>query len=85
MVSYMCQRTKKQSVPYPATVAAVQSWWTQFGMSAAGAREKAALVPRLWPQHFTSTSLIAEQQGRFVGFLVGFLSRTGPRRGTSTS
>jgi ribosomal protein S18 acetylase RimI-like enzyme len=66
---------------YPAVAAAVQRWWTQPGMSEAGARERAALVPRLWLQHFASTSLIAEQQGKFVGFLVGFLSPDRPEEG----
>jgi ribosomal protein S18 acetylase RimI-like enzyme len=59
---------------YPAIASALQMWWTQPGMTEAGVRERAALVPRLWLQHFASTSLVAEQQGRFVGFLIGFLS-----------
>jgi ribosomal protein S18 acetylase RimI-like enzyme len=28
----------------------------------------------LWLQHFAGTSLVAELKGRFVGFLIGFLS-----------
>jgi len=35
---------------YPVIAGALQTWWTQPGMTEAGAREKAALVPRLWLQ-----------------------------------
>lgn len=66
---------------YPAIAAGLQSWWTQPGFGAAGARERVALVPRLWLQHFAGTSLVAEQQGRFVGFLIGFLSPDRPEEG----
>ncbi len=59
---------------YPVIASALQTWWTQPGMTGAGARERAALVPRLWLQHFGSTSLVAERQSQFVGFLIGFLS-----------
>lgn len=61
---------------YGELSAALQTWWTQPGVnSEAGARERAALVPRLWLQHFATTSLIAERDGRTIGFLVGFLSQ----------
>jgi ribosomal protein S18 acetylase RimI-like enzyme len=66
---------------YPAIAFGLQDWWTQPGYSAAGARERAALVPRLWVQHFASTSLVAEQEGRLVGFLIGFLSPDRPDEG----
>jgi ribosomal protein S18 acetylase RimI-like enzyme len=59
---------------YPAIADALQTWWTQPGFSGAASRERAALVPRLWLQHFAQTSLIAEREGRLVGFLIGFLS-----------
>src|SRR5580658_6744370 len=59
---------------YPVIAGALQTWWTQPGMTEAGARERAALVPRLWLQHFGSTSLVAERLSQFVGFLIGFLS-----------
>ena len=37
------------------------------------------LLPRLWFQHFTGTSWIAEDdEGRIVGFLVGFVSPDRP-------
>jgi len=63
---------------YPTIAAGLQTWWTQPGMSEAGARERAALVPRLWLQHFAGTSLVAEHDGRLVGFLIGFLSQDRP-------
>jgi predicted GNAT superfamily acetyltransferase len=60
---------------YLAVAAALQTWWTMPGFeSEAGARERAALLPRLWLQHFAGTSFVAEMKSRFVGFLVGFLS-----------
>jgi GNAT superfamily N-acetyltransferase len=66
---------------YPAIAAGLQTWWTQPGMSEAGARERAALVPRLWLQHFAGTSLVAEHDGRLIGFLIGFLSQDRPDEG----
>jgi ribosomal protein S18 acetylase RimI-like enzyme len=65
---------------YGAVAGALQSWWTMPGLdTAAAARERAALVPRLWLQHFARTSLIAErgaERGTALdGFLIGFLSQ----------
>lgn len=61
---------------YPAVAAAIQSWWTAPGLdTVAAARERAALVPRLWLQHFASTSLVAESDGRLAGFLIGLFSQ----------
>jgi ribosomal protein S18 acetylase RimI-like enzyme len=61
---------------YPTVAAAIQAWWTQPGLDTpAAARERAALVPRLWLQHFAATSTIAERDGRLVGFLIAFLSQ----------
>jgi ribosomal protein S18 acetylase RimI-like enzyme len=68
-------RTPTES-DYSAVASAIQSWWTQPGLdTAAAARERAALVPRLWLQHFAHTSLLAEHDGRLSGFLIGFLSQ----------
>ena len=37
------------------------------------------LLPRLWLQHFTGTSSVAEtEDGRLAGFLIGFLSPDRP-------
>ena len=60
---------------YPAIAGALQGWWTQPGFTEAGARERAALVPRLWLQHFSTTSLVAERKAKLDGFLIGFLSQ----------
>jgi ribosomal protein S18 acetylase RimI-like enzyme len=60
---------------YAAVAAALQSWWTMPGFDTeAAARERAALVPRLWLQHFAGTSWIFERGGQLEGFLIGFLS-----------
>lgn len=62
---------------YEAVSAACDGWWTLPGHDTPAARrERAALVPRLWLQHFANTSLVAERDGEFVGFLIGFHSPT---------
>jgi ribosomal protein S18 acetylase RimI-like enzyme len=60
---------------YPDIAGALQTWWDSPGFDTEAARkERAALVPRLWLQHFAGTSLIAEEDGALRGFLIGFLS-----------
>jgi GNAT superfamily N-acetyltransferase len=55
-------------------VALVDDWW--------GGRRIHELLPRLWFQHFSGTSWIAEtDQGRLAGFLVGFISPDDPTTG----
>ena len=45
----------------------VDDWW--------GGRRMRALLPRLWFQHFTQTSWVAETAaGTLAGFVVGFMS-----------
>jgi len=52
---------------YPAIIRVVDDWW--------GGREMTYLLPRLWLQHFTGTSWLAETaDGGLAGFLIGFLS-----------
>ena len=52
-------------------VALVDDWW--------GGRRLHELLPRLWFQHFTGTSWIAETpDGNPAGFLVGFVSPDDP-------
>lgn len=52
---------------YPAIIRVVDDWW--------GGRNLSKLLPRLWLQHFTGTSWLAEHRdGRIAGFLIGFLS-----------
>jgi GNAT superfamily N-acetyltransferase len=56
---------------HPSIVGRVDEWW--------GGRRIHHLLPRLWFQHFTGTSWIAEtEDGRLAGFLVGFLSPDHP-------
>jgi GNAT superfamily N-acetyltransferase len=55
-------------------VGLVDEWW--------GGRRMRALLPRLWFQHFTSTSWIADDEtGRLVGFIVAFMSQDDPTTG----
>ena len=52
----------------------VDEWW--------GGRRLHHLLPRLWMQHFSGTSLIAETtDGALAGFLVGFVSADHPDTG----
>ena len=47
-----------------------------------GRRRVRQLLPRLWLEHFSGTSWIAERpDGRLAGFLVGFLSQDDPATG----
>ena len=56
---------------HPRLVGRVDEWW--------GGRKLHQLLPRLWLQHFTGTSWVAEDaEGQLVGFLVGFLSPDRP-------
>lgn len=52
---------------YPGMVRVIDDWW--------GGTKMDVLLPRLWLQHFTSTSWLAETaDGRLAGFLIGFHS-----------
>ena len=54
-----------------AIVTLVDEWW--------GGRKMHPLLPRLWFQHFTGTSWLAETEaGRPMGFLIGFISPDDP-------
>jgi ribosomal protein S18 acetylase RimI-like enzyme len=56
---------------HPRIVANVDEWW--------GGRPLRSLLPRLWLEHFTGTSWIAERaDGRLAGFIVGFISPDDP-------
>ena len=56
---------------HPRVVSVVDEWW--------GGRRLHDLLPRLWFQHFTGTSWIAEtEDGRLAGFLVGYVSPDDP-------
>ena len=52
-------------------VGLIDEWW--------GGQRMHHLLPRLWFQHFTGTSWIAETaDGRLAGFLIGFISPDRP-------
>ena len=59
---------------YDGIVREVDGWWA--------GRQIHPLLPRLWFQHFTGTSWIAETtDGILAGFLVGFFSPDHPAEG----
>ena len=62
---------------YPTVLTAVADWWGDIG-GQTGPQLRTALLPRLFFQHFTDTSLIATDDHRLAGFLVGLLSQTHP-------
>ncbi len=67
---------------FPRVAEALRDWWRQPGFDTELAiRERVAMVPRLWLQHFASTSLIAEVGPQLWGFLVGFVSADRPDEG----
>jgi ribosomal protein S18 acetylase RimI-like enzyme len=59
-------------------LAVLDDWWGGQGGDR-GARQRAALLPRLFFQHFTASSQVVERtDGRLVAFLIGFLSPSEP-------
>jgi L-amino acid N-acyltransferase YncA len=51
----------------------LDKWW--------GGRPMSAMLPRLWFKDFSTTSLVArDNEGRIVGFLVGYVSASDPTR-----
>ena len=57
---------------YPAIIRVIDDWW--------GGRQMDVLLPRLWLQHFTGTSWLAETEtGVLAGFLIGFRSPDQPQ------
>lgn len=63
---------------HPRIQEALASWWGDIG-GPDGAAVRRSLVPRLFVQHFADTSLVAlDDEGAFVGFLIGFVSQSQP-------
>ncbi|MCT1479107.1 GNAT family N-acetyltransferase [Microbacterium sp. p3-SID336] len=63
---------------HPRVLAVLDEWWADL-KGDDGARERALLLPRLYFQHFTTTSFVVEDEGgRLAAFLIGFLSQTEP-------
>lgn len=58
---------------HPAIISGVHSWWSD-SRTPQQSRELAMLLPRLFLQHFASTSLVAYDGEALSGFLVGFYS-----------
>ncbi|MET7369981.1 GNAT family N-acetyltransferase [Streptomyces sp. NPDC005566] len=59
-------------------LAVLDRWWDGL-KGEAGAIERALLLPRLYFQHFTTTSFLVERpDGELSAFLVGFLSQSEP-------
>jgi ribosomal protein S18 acetylase RimI-like enzyme len=59
---------------HPRVVDVLDEWW--------GGRRMRAYLPRLWLEHFSGTSWIAERpDGRLEGFVVAFLSQDDPSTG----
>jgi hypothetical protein len=55
---------------YVSVIHVINDWW--------GGRQMADMLPKLFFQHFQTSSFIAEQDNEMIGFLVGFLSQTYP-------
>jgi len=63
---------------HPEMVRAIQEWWSD-SRSPQEARELAFLLPRLFLQHFSATSLVVDHGDELAAFLVGFHSPDHPR------
>lgn len=57
-----------ESRDYLLIIQVVDAWW--------GGRHMADMLPKLFFEHFRTTSFIVEQEGQIIGFLIGFLSQT---------
>jgi ribosomal protein S18 acetylase RimI-like enzyme len=53
---------------YQPIIAVLNDWW--------GGRRMIDMLPKLFFVHFRPTSFVAEQNGRIVGFAIGFVSQT---------
>lgn len=64
----MTTAVPRQMAPgdYERLIAVVDDWW--------GGRPMRAMLPRLFFDHFSGTSLVAEVDGELLGFLIGFFS-----------
>ncbi|KKI92865.1 hypothetical protein WQ54_06680 [Bacillus sp. SA1-12] len=55
---------------YYAISPLINVWW--------GGRQMSDKLPKLFFDHFTNTSFVAEKDGEIIGFLIGFLSQSHP-------
>jgi hypothetical protein len=65
----ICIRQAKPS-DYQPIISVVNDWW--------GGRRMSGMLPKLFFVHFQLTSFVAEQDGKIVGFVTGFVSQTFP-------
>ncbi|MDK1389788.1 GNAT family N-acetyltransferase [Sinorhizobium sp. 7-81] len=64
---------------HPVLVKAIQTWWEE-SRTPEQARMLSLLLPRLFLQHFASSSLVAEDEAGVRAFLVGFFSPDHPEQ-----
>jgi len=57
-----------KSSDYDAISPLINEWW--------GGRRMSDMLPKLFFVHFTNTSFAVEDDGKIIGFLIGFLSQT---------
>jgi ribosomal protein S18 acetylase RimI-like enzyme len=55
---------------YNAIIPIMNEWW--------GGRHISDMLPKLFFIHFKETSFVAEESGKIIGFIVGFVSQTFP-------
>lgn len=55
---------------YQPVISVLNDWW--------GGRNMSDMLPKLFFVHFRETSFVAEQEGKIIGFLIGFFSQTFP-------
>ncbi len=55
---------------YRPVISVIDEWWN--------GRHMADMLPRLFFEHFTDTSFVAERDAELAGFLVGFTSQSRP-------
>ncbi|MDH3797446.1 MAG: GNAT family N-acetyltransferase [Desulfobacterales bacterium] len=57
---------KAEPADHEKIIAALQNWWA--------GRDLTAMLPKLFLNHFSDTSLVIEKEGGMLGFLIGFIS-----------
>lgn len=56
---------------YNDIISVINDWW--------GGRRMADMLPKLFFVHFRDTGFVVEEDGKVVGFLVGFISQSRPQ------
>lgn len=70
---------KAVTADHTAIVRCIQQWWAEI-CTPQELRERTMLLPKLFLQHFASTSLVLDRDGAIGAFLVGFHSQDHPDR-----